>query len=165
MNARFCFTLVACMSIFIGCRPPTKTSSSTTDTWRLDEMAKRDQADAVFAGKVKLFYQALQNKDWPTTYDMRTATFKHDVDKSLYLRIVGDDKGWRLNWYKVLNIQMIKDPNGTHAAEIIMEFNEGGIESYHNTLWKTENGTWVCEDPGLSGPLFINMQPYDWYNH
>ncbi len=40
------------------------------------------------------------------------------------------------------------------------------MESYHNTLWKTENDTWVCEDPGLSElTVSINTHPYDWYNH
>jgi len=130
-------------------------------------MAQRDPQSAEFAERVKLFYQALQKRDWPTTYDMRTANFKHDVTKEYYLKQMADEgKRWSLNSYKVLNINEHVDTNGIYAAQIIMEFKEGGLTSYQCALWEKESGTWACDEPGLSGlGLLHSTRPPYWDKH
>jgi len=52
-------------------------------------------------------------------------------------------------------------PGDLTAAEIIMEFNEGGTVSYSYTRWVRRGGNCVCDEPGLSG-LLRSMRMPDW---
>jgi hypothetical protein len=131
-------------------------------------MATIDKESAEFARRVKLFYQALQKKDWPTTYDMRTANFKQDVIREYYLKQMADEgRGWSLDNYKVLSIRRYGDTNGLYAAQIIMQFSEAASDpSYQCALWQKEGGTWVCDEPGLSGlGLLRSTRPPYWDKH
>jgi hypothetical protein len=70
-------------------------------------------------------------------YDMRTANFKKDVSKDLYLKQMADDgRNWSLKSYKVLNIHQFEDVQGDiTSVQMIMEFNETGTHSYNFSLW------------------------------
>lgn len=128
-------------------------------------MAQNDPKSAEFAARVKQFYQALQKKDWPTTYAMRTVNFKRDVTKDIYLNLTADDgKNWNLDSYKVLGVDRFGDSHGNfEAAQIIMEFNESGGLSYKCAWWKNEGGTWVCDEPGISGlSMLHSTRVPDW---
>jgi hypothetical protein len=120
-------------------------------------MAQDDQHSAEFVARVKHFYQALQKKDWPTSYDIRTADYKRDVTRDFYLKqMANDGKQWNLNSYKVLNIKRYGDARGDFTAvQMIMEFSETGTHSYNISLWKKEGGSWQCEEPGLDGPVLL----------
>ena len=153
--------LAACVLTVAGCAPAAGTNTTTNDTWRLDEMARRDAPSAEFAHSVERYYEAIEKQDWPTTYDMRTSDFKQDVTQSVYLQQVAEDGG-HLTSYKVLNVHTYADMSGGYtAAEIIMEFHEGGMVSYSSAKWKRRDGKWLCEDPGLSGFLTSTRVP-DW---
>jgi hypothetical protein len=124
-------------------------------------MARSDAKAAEFAQKVELYYQALEKKDWPTSYDMRTANFKQDVTRELYLKQMAD-YGKSLHSYKVLNVRLYGGTDGDYtAAEIIMEFNEGGMVSYRCARWIKRGGIWTCDEPGLGGLLTSTRIP-DW---
>jgi hypothetical protein len=110
---------------------------------------------------VKRFYQAVEDRDWPTSYDMRTADFKGDVTRDLYLGKMAKD-GQRLNSYKVLSVQTFADGAGYKAAQIMMEFDHGS--SYGCARWKKVVGVWLCEEPGLSALLTSTRIP-DWVSH
>lgn len=110
---------------------------------------------------VKKFYQALQAKDWATTYDMRTATFKQDVIRGDYLAQLAKENP-RLSSYRVLGVEFFQSPNGGSAAELIMDFDHGA--SYRCARWKKVNGSWLCDDPGLGGFLRSLRIP-DWATH
>jgi hypothetical protein len=158
MKPQSIFLLAVLVLLADGCGPSTFTSAvaddSTNDTWRLNEMAQRDPKDAEFVRSVKTFYQA---------YDMRVAEFKQDMTRDYYLKqMAGEGKSWRLNSYKVLNVTMFAGPTGDNqAAEIIMQFNEGGSVSYSCARWKQRFGKWLCDEPGLSGMLTSTRMP-DW---
>jgi hypothetical protein len=167
MKTQSIFLLAVLVLLTDGCGSSTITSAvaddSTNDTWRLNEMAQRDPKDAEFVRSVKTFYQALEKQDWPTSYDMRVTEFKQDVTRDYYLkRMAEEGRSWRLNSYKVLNIGMFAGPTGdSQAAEIIMQFNEGGSVSYSCARWKQRFGKWLCDEPGLSGMLTSTRMP-DW---
>lgn len=162
------FLLAASMFALVGCdeahvKTPasemTPATSGATDTSRLDDMAKFDPNSAAFVERVKRYYEALQKKDWPITYDMRTAQFKQDVTREFYLAEMTDaGKRWNLDSYKVLGVQQF----GGEAAEIIFEFKESGNLSYSSAWWKNVGGTWVCVEPGLSQALLHSMRVPDW---
>jgi hypothetical protein len=168
MKTCFHFLLAASMLALIGCdeahvKTPasemTPATSGATDTSRLDDMAKFAPNSAAFVERVKRYYEALQKKDWPTTYDMRTAQFKQDVTREFYLAEMADaGKRWNLDSYKVLGVQQF----GGEAAEIIFEFKESGNLSYSGAWWKNVGGTWVCVEPGLSQALLHSMRVPDW---
>ena len=167
MKTYYRFILLAFILVLAGCSPAAETNAPVNDTSRLDSMARQDTKSAEFAQRVELYYQSLQKKDWPTSYDMRTANFKQDTTKEYYLQQMADEgKKWSLVSYKVLNIDMHGDTNGIYAAQIIMEFKEGGLHSYQCALWERESGTWVCDEPGLSGLglLHSTRAPY-WDKH
>jgi hypothetical protein len=137
------------------------------DTSSLDSLSRSQPKLADFGSRVKLFYQACQAKDWPTTYEMRTADFRQDTERGYYLKQMADDgKRWSLDRYKILNIYLAGDTNGVQAAQLIMEFQEGGSHSYECAVWKKESGTWVCDEPGLGGlALLHSTRAPSWYNH
>lgn len=139
----------------------------TNDTSILDATVQNDPRAVEFVARVKLFYQALERKDWAATYDFRTADFKQDVGRDFYLKnMVEDGKGWSLDTYKVLNINSYSDANGAYATQLIMEFQEGGIQSYGCAVWKKEGGAWLCDEPGLSGPALLrSTRVPNWVNH
>jgi hypothetical protein len=86
-------------------------------------MAQQDPKRADFTQSIKLYYAALEHKDWGTSYDMRTPAFKYDVSRELYREQRSDDVKV-LTSYKVLNVRMYGDATGNYtASEIIMEFN------------------------------------------
>jgi hypothetical protein len=117
---------------------------------------------AEFAQKVELYYGAVEKKDWATTYDMRTSAFKHDVTRDLYLRQISD-AGENLRSYKVLNVRMYGGITGGYtAAELIMEFHEGGIDSYDCSRWIMRDGNWMCDEPGLIGAFLSSTRIPDW---
>ena len=92
---------------------------------------------------------------------MRTSDSKQDVTRSTYLKQVGDS-GETLTSYKVLNVHTYAGPGGGYqAAEIVMEFHEGGMVSYSCARWIRRFGKWLCEEPGLSGFLTSTRIP-DW---
>ena len=162
------FTLLGAALVFTmaGCSRVVTSHPTRNDTWRLDFLAQHDAQAAPFVDCVKRFYQALENKDWPTSYDMRTSDFKQDMTRAVYLKGVADEgRGWSLESYKVLNVQMEADANGDFAAQLIMEFNESGSVSQNAARWKKENGKWLCEEPGL-GQLGItsSMRAPQWFN-
>jgi hypothetical protein len=162
MNACFSFLLVASVFAFSGCSRASETSTLTNDTWRLDSMTKEGGKSAEFAQKVELYYGALEKKDWATSYDLRTSAFKHDVARNLYLKQIGD-AGENLRSYKVLNVRMYGDMTGDYmAAELIMEFQEGGIDSYSCSRWIRRGGNWMCDEPGLSGIFLSSTRIPDW---
>ena len=95
--------LLASILVLPGCGPAAETNAPVNDTSRLDSVARQDAKSAEFAQRVKLYYQSLQKKDWPTSYDMRTANFKQDTTKEYYLQQMADEgKRWSLVSYKVL---------------------------------------------------------------
>ena len=155
------FMLAACVLTLFGCTPAAGTNATTNDTWRLDEMSRRDKPSADFAHSVERYYEAIEKQDWPTTYDMRTSDFKQDVTRIVYLQQMADDRE-HLTSYKVLNVRTYAGMSGGYtAAEIIMEFHEGGMVSYSSARWKMRDGKWLCEEPGLSGFLTSTRVP-DW---
>ena len=82
---------------------------------------------------------------------MRTADFKHDVSKELYLSDAGKEGNrWSLESYRILNTHTYGKAGSGHdtAALLIMEFTESHGHSYNLALWKFESGSWLCEDPG-----------------
>jgi hypothetical protein len=171
LNAmKTCLHFLFAASIFalVGCNEAhfktpvsevTHTTSEATDTSRLDDIAKFVPNSAEFVRRVKLYYEALQKKDWPTTYNMRTAQFKQDVTKEYYLKEMADDgKRWNLDSYRVLGVHQF----GNEAAEIIFEFRESGSLSYSSAWWKNKDGTWVCDEPGLSEGLLRSTRVPDW---
>jgi len=169
MKTFFSFLLVASVLGLVGCgqghfnTPVSEishTTSEATDTSRLDDIARFTPNSTEFVGRVKLYYGALQKKDWPTTYDMRTAQFKQDVTRQYYLKEMAEDgKTWNLDSYRVLGVHQF----GDEAAEIIIEFREAGSLSYSCAWWKNQGGTWVCDEPGLSGLAFLHsMRVPDW---
>ena len=161
MKIYFSSILAASVFALAGCSPAAETNTSANDTSRLDSMAQRDQKSAEFTKAVELYYQSLQKKDWPTSYDMRTVEFKYDVSKDLYLKQMADS-GENLTSYKVLGIRLYGDASGDNtAAEIIMEFHESGMVSYSCARWIKRGGVWMCDEPGLSGLLTSTRIP-DW---
>jgi hypothetical protein len=161
MKTNCSFILLAAILAVVGCSPDAETNAPANDTSRLDSMAQIDQKHAEFAKAVELYYQSLQKKDWPTSYDMRTATFKQDVTREVYLKKMADD-GKRLTSYKILNVRLYSDESGNDTAgEIIMEFNEAGIDSYGSARWIKQGGNWMCDEPGLSG-LLQSLRAPDW---
>jgi hypothetical protein len=152
---------LASILAFASCSPAAETNTPVNDTSRLDDMSKGDQKCSQFAQKVELYYQALQKKDWPTSYDMRTADFKQDVNKALYLKQMADGRE-NLTSYKVLNVHLFGGMDGNYtAAEMIMEFTEGRMVSYSCARWIRRGGNWMCDEPGLSGLLTSTRIP-DW---
>ncbi len=144
-----------------GCSPAAETNTPANDTYRLDRMAQNQPQSADFVARVKLYYQSLEKKDWPTSYDMRTANFKQDVTRDYYLKQMADSRE-NLTSYKVLNVKLYSDEKiGDTAAEIIMEFHEGGMVSYSCARWIKRGGNWMCDEPGLSGFLQSLRGP-DW---
>ncbi len=136
--------------------PPSLNNAS----W-VKDMAYQGQKSAEFAGKVELFYQAIEKKDWPTSYDMRTATFKQLVMREHYLKEMGNG-GKILDSYKVLGGRMYGSTTGDFtAAELIMEFYSHGTHSYSCARWIKRDGKWMCDEPGLSG-LLMSLRPPDW---
>jgi hypothetical protein len=111
-------------------------------------------------GRVELVYQALEKEDWPTSYDMRTASFKQLVTREYYLKQMADG-GKILDSYKVLNSGMYSMNGDDIAAELIMEFNSRGIHSYSCARWIKRSGKWMCDEPGLGGSL-KNLRTPDW---
>ena len=161
MKIFHCFMLVSCVLALVGCMPAAGTNDTTNDTWRLDEMARRDTPSADFAHSVERYYEAIEKQDWPTTYDLRTSEFKQDVIRSTYLQQIAADRE-HLTSYKILNVRMYSGMSGGYtAAEIIMEFHEGGMVSYSSVRWKMRDGKWLCDEPGLSGFLTRTRIP-DW---
>jgi len=155
------FILLASILALAGCSPAAETNAPANDTWRLDDMARGQPHAADFVARVKLYYQSLEKKDWPTSYDMRTANFKQDVTKDYYLKDMADSRE-NLTSYKVLGVHSYGDTNGNDtAAEIIMEFHEGGMVSYSCARWIKRGGVWMCDEPGLSGLLHSTRVP-DW---
>jgi hypothetical protein len=155
------FILLASILALAGCSPAAETNAPANDTSRLDSMARRDKTSAEFAQRVELYYQSLQKRDWPTSYDMRTPEFKYDVSRDLYLKQMADS-GENLTSYKILNVRLYSDEKGGDtAAEIIMEFHEGGMLSYSCARWIKRGGIWMCDEPGLSGLLTSTRIP-DW---
>jgi hypothetical protein len=160
--------LFICLCVFATLKQPHKykafAETSTVsnfpanDTSSLDDLVRDDPRSAEFVARVKLFYQSLQKKDWPTSYDMRTANFKKDVTKDFYLKQMADEgKTWNLNSYKVLNTQQFGNAQGEiTATRIIMEFSETGTHSYNLSSWKKEGVSWQCEDPGLDGLTLLH---------
>jgi hypothetical protein len=167
MKTYFSSLIAAFLLTLAGCSPSVVSTPPTVDTSRLDSMARSQPELADFASRVKLFYEACQAKNWPTTYEMRTADFKQDVERAYYLKTMSEDgKRWSLNDYKILNINLAGDTNGVHAAQMIMKFQEGGLHSYQCAVWKKESGTWICDEPGLSGlPLLHSTRAPSWDNH
>jgi hypothetical protein len=159
--------LTVLVIVLAGCNPPAATNASKNDTWRLDETAKQGAQEAVFVDSVKQFYQALQNKDWPTTYDMRFSDYKHDVSRTNYLKLAaGEGRGWSLDSYRVLNLEIFGNTNGEiYASQIIMEFNEAGTTYYGAAWWRKEGGKWSCQDSGAGGPAWLrSIRPPPWLN-
>jgi hypothetical protein len=116
-------------------------------------MVGHNTQSAEFVHSVEQYYQAIEKKDWPTTYDMRTSDFKQDVTRSVYLKQMADS-GETLTSYKVLHVLTYAGPSGNYTAgEMIMEFNEDGMVSYGSARWISRDGKWLCEEPGLSGVL------------
>jgi hypothetical protein len=142
------------VTVFAGCSPGGGiTGEQAADTSRLDHLAERHTEFADLAKAVRQYYQALQEKDWLTSYEMRTADFKHDVSKDLYLSSVAKDGGrWLLRSYRILNTHIYGKAGSNHdsAALLVMHFTESHGESYNIALWKYEGGSWLCEEPGLS---------------
>jgi hypothetical protein len=161
MKIYFGSILAAFVFALAGCSPAAETNSPVKDTSRLDDIANNQPQAADFVARVKLYYQSLEKKDWPTSYDMRTVEFKYDVSRDLYLKQMADS-GETLTSYKVLGIRLYGDASGDNiAAEIIMEFHEGGMVSYNCARWIKRNGIWMCDEPGLSGLLTSTRIP-DW---
>jgi hypothetical protein len=160
MRTFFSFILVIYIFTLAGCMPAGKTTTSVNDASRLDSMAQHDAQSAEFAQKAERYYQAIEKKDWPTTYDMRTSDFKQDVTRNLYLKQMADSSE-NLTSYKVLNVRMYGGASGDTAAELIMEFNEAGMVSYNCARWIKRDGIWLCDEPGLSGLLTSTRIP-DW---
>ena len=156
----FSSLLAASVLALAGCRPATGSPPPLNDTSWLKDMAHSDQKSAEFAGKVELFYQAVEKQDWPTSYDIRTATFKQDVTRESYLKQMAVD-GKVLDSYKVLNCHTYNMNGDDTAAELIMEFYSHGIHSYSCARWIKRGGKWMCDEPGLSG-LLTSMRPPDW---
>jgi hypothetical protein len=154
-------TVICCVlgtMILVGCGRVVLRTPDSEDNYRLDQC--RQQAPEL-VDSVKKFYRALEAKDWPTSYDMRTSTFKQDVPRNLYLEQMAKENA-PLSRYKVLSVHMYGDSAAVSAAEIIMEFDQGA--SYASTRWKKVNGIWLCEEPGLSGYL-TSLRAPDWITH
>jgi hypothetical protein len=161
MRTYYRFILLASILALAACSRAAETNAPANDTWRLDYMAKNQPHAADFVAKVKLYYQSLQKKDWPTSYDMRTANFKQDVSRDYYLKEMADSRE-ELTSYKVLNVHLYSDEKGGDtAAEIIMELHEGGMVSYSCARWIKRGGIWMCDEPGLGGLLASTRIP-DW---
>jgi len=155
------FIFLAFVLAFAGCRPAAETNTPANDTSRVDAAAQNDKPSADFVQRVKLYYESVQKRDWALSYDMRTDAFKQDVTRDVYLKEMYDS-GENLTWYKVLNVHLFGGaPGDLTAAEIIMEFNEGGTVSYSYTRWVRRGGNWACAEPGLSG-LLRSMRMPDW---
>jgi hypothetical protein len=120
-------------------------------------MAKTDPTFKQFAETVKRFYQALKDKDWAATYQMRTKEFRYDVSRELYLTSMSrDGKNWALDDYKILGIVSYGGSNGYTAVRLIMEFNEGGMISYNAVWWKKDGTSWFCDHAGPSKLALFN---------
>jgi hypothetical protein len=155
------FILLAFLLALAGCSPAAETNAPLNDTSRLDSTAQTDKKSAEFAQRVELYYQSLEKKDWPTSYDMRTTDFKHVVARDLYLKEMAESRE-NLTSYKVLGARLYGDTSGDYtAAEIIIEFHEGGMVSYGCARWIKRGGIWMCDEPGLSG-LLTSMRIPDW---
>jgi hypothetical protein len=161
MKNHYHFILLASVLAFVGYSPAAETNAPANDTWRLDDTARDQPQSADFVARVKLYYQSLEKEDLLTSYDMRTADFKHDEAKDLYFKEMADS-GKHLTSYKVLNVHLYSDEKGDDlAAEIIMEFHEGGMVSYSCARWIKRGGIWMCDEPGLGGILTSTRIP-DW---
>jgi hypothetical protein len=94
---------------------------------------------------------------------MRTANYKRLVTEETYLREMTEKKGWNLDSYKILNITLSGDKGGYRAALLIIETSEGGLVSYHCAVWKYLEGTWLCEEPGISNNAILrSLIPSNW---
>jgi hypothetical protein len=115
----------------------------------LDSAAEGNPSYSEFETEVKKFYAALQAKDWPTTYEMRTAPFKQDVTQQFYFDSMNKEgKAWSLDTYEVLNIVEFTTPSGETKIRLIMKFVENGSTSYNVVWWKKEGQAWYCEEAG-----------------
>lgn len=162
MKANFSSLLAASVLVLAGCGPATTSDSPVKETTWQKDMAHIDQKSAEFAGKVELFYQAIEKKDWPTSYEMRTAAFKKMVTRENYLKQMANGRKV-LDSHKVLSSNRYSMNGDDTAAEVIMEFNPGGsgAHSFRCARWIKRNGNWMCEEPGLSG-LLTSFSPPDW---
>jgi len=162
MKPCYRFILLASILAFAGCSPAAKTNAPANDTRRLDEMPRGQPESADFVARVKHYYQSLEEKDWPTSYDMRTATFKQDVAKDYYLKEMAGSRE-NLTSYKVLSLRSYTNTRGEDtAAEMIMEFHNGEMVSYGCARWIKLGGVWMCDEPGLKSGLLINLRIPDW---
>jgi hypothetical protein len=153
---------LASVLAFARCSLAAQTNSPTNDTERLDDMAQNEPQSADFVARVKLYYQSIEKKDWPTSYDMRAADFKHDVARDLYLKTMADSKE-NLISYKVLDVGLYSNEKGTNtAAELIMEFHEGEVVLYGCARWIKQGGIWVCDESGLKKSLLKSQRMPDW---
>jgi hypothetical protein len=154
--------LAASILALAGCSSAAASDSPVKKTSWQKDMAHIDQKSAEFAEKVELFYQALEKRDWPTSYDMRTAAFKQMVTREHYLKQMTEG-GKVLDNHKVLSSHTYSMNGDDTAAEVIIEFNPGGggVHSYNCARWIKRDGKWMCDEPGLSG-LLISLSPPDW---
>ena len=147
--------------VVVGVASISSAADETNDTSRLDWTVQDNPKAADFVRRVKAFYGALENQDWSTSYDMRTAEFKYDVSKDLYLQTLKGN-AWHLKSYQILNVCMYSDTSGNYqAAELIIRSNDGAV-SYNSSRWKIRSGIWLCVEPGLSGPLQRGIRIPDW---
>jgi hypothetical protein len=159
--------LVAAMTITLcSCSQRQPRTLSSVDVSRLEEMAKRDQHFADFANRAVIFYQAVQNHDWATTYDMRTDDFKSLVSKAKYLETMDfEGKRWNLEGYRVLKVAM-NAAGSSESAMLIVEYTERRFDTgidYNCAVWKIEGGIWKCQEPGISSlSLMVNLGPPIW---
>jgi len=109
------------------------------------------QDEKELAATVQSFYILLHDKVWDNSYEFRTAAFKKDVAKELYVRQRSEmDNEWRLISYRVLAFEMFRDPKRGPKARLVMEFIEapGPQTSVKVVWWKKEGDNWRCEEEG-----------------
>ncbi len=128
-------------------------------------------AATTLAHDVKMFYQALRDKHWHETYELRAKAYREDVQESNYLaRAIEYEKIWSLVNYEVLSITFQNsDPANENldTAILICKFTElpDYEVSYSTVFWHNEEGVWKCLSAGPQKlNIFIGTRPptIDW---
>jgi hypothetical protein len=160
--------LVTCTFLaVVGCGPSGNESASlsisTNDTSRLDNLVRENTNASDFVHRFKVYYNAIEKQDWPTTYDMRVDEFRHDVTREFYLKEMSEyGKHWRLKSYKVVELGMFGGTNSNYdGAALIVQFKENRTLSDSNVRWRKQGGIWLCDEPGLDDALLHSTRISD----
>lgn len=164
-------SLIAALGVATAYSQQTSTNDWHPDT-RLLDLSARDHegSDAsALAHDVERFYQALRDKKWPETYELRAKCFREGSPESNYLAEAKEyGKIWGLENYDVLSVELQRMAGSNYeVAVLICRFTElpDDSVSYSTVYWHREDGVWRCLSAGPKNlPIFeATRLPYvDW---